>query len=649
MPLNAVAKTPSLSRNNQVDRTDLMIERALQIVFCVLVVHSLWVFSIGWDHTILDQYGFRQAQTAISVDYIAHGGPWLDYETPVLGPPWSIPFEFPLYQWTAALFVTAFHLRVDQACRITSVAFFYLSFCPLNLLLATLGLNKVQRWPFFILMLVSPTYLFWSRAALIESCSVFLGITYLWLSAKYINEPRTTTGVAAICLGCLGAMVKLPTFCGFSLCAGLILLGKGRAGHMRTRSELQRLVIAGIYLLVMPMMVGYGWTRYADAIKLRNLLAGFIVSSALNAFTFGPLKLRFEPQFWSVIWFRGVPDILGGQVTLASVVVVLPLVRAKKIHAVASVFIFIVALLVFANLHYVHKYYQYEIGLFLIGAVSFLIADAISGNRSRWCGLIVLSIAIVTGLHQYYATYYQSQIKDNLALAPTANAIQARTVSGETVIIYGMDWSPELPYYSGRRAIALRNSERPSDIRLRRALAGLGEHRLGAMAVCYGARTDLMDARQRAEAYGLDGTPGYSDGNCAIYFTRSGLGPSSETQVPIPGVVPGRVLASLDSPKQGMTFKGSLGVGGWALADGGIAEVAIYLDGNRTGSADIGLQRPDVQRAYPTLPGALASGFAGRIDLGGASGGAHEVKVRLRLNDGAIRELPAVTVNVARW
>src|SRR5262249_8160029 len=93
------------------------LERVLGIFFSVLLIHSFFAISTGWKHTINDVHGFRQSQTAITVDYLLKGGPWVNYETPVLGPPWSIPFEFPLYQWITAIAVLVFRVPVEQAGR----------------------------------------------------------------------------------------------------------------------------------------------------------------------------------------------------------------------------------------------------------------------------------------------------------------------------------------------------------------------------------------------------------------------------------------------------------------------------------------------------------------------------------------------------
>jgi hypothetical protein len=99
-------------------------------IFAICLVHSFWAMSIGWNNSILDMHGFRQTQTAISTYFVLQGGAWLAYETPVLGAPWSIPFEFPLYQWITAVWVKISGIPLDQAGRSVSVVFYYLTLWP---------------------------------------------------------------------------------------------------------------------------------------------------------------------------------------------------------------------------------------------------------------------------------------------------------------------------------------------------------------------------------------------------------------------------------------------------------------------------------------------------------------------------------------
>ena len=66
------------------------------VLFLTLLV---WIgyLRVGWSHAHMAGHEFRQAQTALSIQAIDREGYRLDYATPVLGKPWSIPMEFPLY------------------------------------------------------------------------------------------------------------------------------------------------------------------------------------------------------------------------------------------------------------------------------------------------------------------------------------------------------------------------------------------------------------------------------------------------------------------------------------------------------------------------------------------------------------------------
>jgi len=75
------------------------------------------------SNSVLDFHAFRQAQTAISAYYLWKLGPELAYETPVLGVPWSIPFEFPTFQGLVALIARYWVAPMDQIGRATSLFF----------------------------------------------------------------------------------------------------------------------------------------------------------------------------------------------------------------------------------------------------------------------------------------------------------------------------------------------------------------------------------------------------------------------------------------------------------------------------------------------------------------------------------------------
>ena len=88
--------------DNSSRRWDRLIDLALPTVFVAGAIWFAVVSTVGWAGSLSDRHGFRQTQTALTSYTLLNGGPFFRYETPVLGAPWSIPFELPLYQWLAA-------------------------------------------------------------------------------------------------------------------------------------------------------------------------------------------------------------------------------------------------------------------------------------------------------------------------------------------------------------------------------------------------------------------------------------------------------------------------------------------------------------------------------------------------------------------
>jgi hypothetical protein len=61
------------------------------------LIFNVWAVFVGFHHSLYDRHGFRQTQTALNVESMLRGDGFLHYDTPVFGPPWALPFEFPLY------------------------------------------------------------------------------------------------------------------------------------------------------------------------------------------------------------------------------------------------------------------------------------------------------------------------------------------------------------------------------------------------------------------------------------------------------------------------------------------------------------------------------------------------------------------------
>lgn len=460
-------------------------------VFLACLAHSLTSAGIGWGNTILGPHGFRQTQTAISTYEILEGGPWLAYETPVLGAPWSIPFEFPLYQWIVALLVTTVRLPLDQAGRLVSEVFFYAALVPASALLASLRVRPAHRLLMLSLLLVSPQYLYWSRAFMIESTAFFLALSYLALALRSLEPWRPRLLLIAAAAGASSALVKATTFSPFLL-AAILFLGVRwwRAGSLRfSGGVLARVVLWGSALAALPLVCVNLWTAFSDSLKGQNpLAAGFIDSAALMAWNFGSVAQRLSSQTWLTLWSRTLADAVGDGWVLAAAALLVLASRRRVAAFAVSVALFLSAPLIFTNLHVVHSYYAYANGVFAIAAVGWGVVACLERGRPwTWLGAALLLCALAAPLWRYRSLYLPVQRNDERRLLDTAMLVQSATTPDEVLLVIGLDWNSELPYYARRRALMNRDGRPPGDPLMHRALANLGERRLGAMVVCSNA------------------------------------------------------------------------------------------------------------------------------------------------------------------
>src|SRR5262249_7120126 len=144
---------------------------ALFGILVLAFLFALAVLCVGLFQPLLDQYQFRQTQTALTSYWLMRGGPIFAYETPVLGFPWSIPFEFPVYQIIVAL-LSQTGVPLDAAGRIVSFVFFVGCLWPMRVLFRALQFDDVAFPCAAVLFLLSPLYLYWGRTFMVETCAL---------------------------------------------------------------------------------------------------------------------------------------------------------------------------------------------------------------------------------------------------------------------------------------------------------------------------------------------------------------------------------------------------------------------------------------------------------------------------------------------
>ena len=180
-------------------------------ILALAIIYALSILFRGLLQPLLDEYGFRQTQTAVSVYWMLRGGPIIAYETPVLGFPWSLPFEFPVYHIIVAL-VRLCGVPLEPSGRIVSFIFFVGCLWPAYILFKSARIDVTAILCCGILFILSPLYLFWGRTFMIETCAVFFSLCWLAYLARYISQPKPVFLILANLAGVLGILARLPDF-----------------------------------------------------------------------------------------------------------------------------------------------------------------------------------------------------------------------------------------------------------------------------------------------------------------------------------------------------------------------------------------------------------------------------------------------------
>lgn len=490
--------------------------------------------SIGWWNPIVERHGFRQTQTAITAFWLSRGSPLLAYETPVLGPPWSIPFEFPLYQWAISLWSRSTSIPIDQSGRIISLLFFYAGLVPVAWMVRRLRLPLAVFAAFALLYLASPLYLFWSRTVMVETAAMTLSLAYFSTAAVALYRPfRWRRCAAAAVFGALAALVKITTFAGALLPIGLLCLFL----WIRRRPGIKA-VLYSLVPLLLPLAAGLVWTSFADAIRRRNPLQ-FLNSDELVQWLYGTVSLRASKAFWVVMDHRMLRDVMGRAWTvilLATIVVAIARYRGRWIGVGSLAAIgFCVGPLVFANLYYVHDYYPCGAAAYLYLALAVFwgsVWHAKGLHPGITLGLLLIFLA--GSAYTYRRNYYPDLSPLQNSFVDTGRFLKSALSPDEVLIIYGADWDSTIAYYSEHRAIMDRLYRSIHSAQMMNSLQNLQPgQRVGAVVGCSEALDGWYRARVLAAvaSTGMSPRQAYDDGTCRAY-----LRPSNGRTAPVPDV-----------------------------------------------------------------------------------------------------------------
>ncbi len=524
------------------------------------VLVLLAVLGASWGLPVLEEHGFRQTQTLLSAYWMTQGGSGWLYQTPVLGYPWVIPFEFPLYQWGVALLAMApLGLDLDSAGRVLSTLAMVACVWPLRQALR--GFDAPERLVDLAtaLFLLSPLHLFWGRAAMIESTVLLLSLAFVVAVQRLVRGVTVARLLAAVVFAVLAALVKVTTFFAFALLAGgVVAAALAVRLHARDLRGAAVLALATGLPVALAMAALLGWLHASDQMKLGSVLAEFTTSNNLSGWNFDRKALRMPEVFWrDTVWRRMLPDILGHAVWFAPLGLLLLARRRWRWLAWSVVLLglFMAPLLVFTNLHFVHNYYQMANGTFLVVALAVLL-HALSEHRRAAVAVALGGLAAAGMLVQFHGGYWQSiqRFDPNHRSLLVAQVLRRHTAPDDVVVTMGLTWSSEVPYYATRRAVMLMQDElQPFVADLLLAPDGQRRLALGAVVRCGAARSDItaLMPLMRGPLQEIE------TGGCSIVVRRGpataghhGTGPVQEADRPLaaPTALAGPMPAAVDGP-----------------------------------------------------------------------------------------------------
>lgn len=513
IPVTAVRERSDLptSLRHRLTFQDLLVLAACGFCLCF----SIWATDVGWHNTIFDFHSFRQTQTAISSYYMLQTGKVLNYETPVLGPPWSIPFEFPLYQYLVAALTKTSHLPLDFCGRLVSAIFFYATLVPIFFLARDLGFERRYSLVVIALIAVSPHYIYWSRTFMIESTALFFSVSYVLLVERASRlddavqkKPWTIWLMVALC-GSLAGLVKVTTFASFLLAATLLIVWHVWQRRPRASARLKAGLLFCAATLA-PFMATVLWTHHADTLKAQNSAGKFLTSTALTGWNFGTFHQRLALANYHTCWFV-MDDIVGNKILLLLTFIVIASACRRQLSAFgACVGLYAVPVAVFFNLYVQHSYYEYANGIFLVCSVGIGVAGTMQlGGKRSWVGFALFVVAISLFIAHYLNGYYQAQRTNFLGRPNAAAVIDEETKPSDVILVFDAnDWSSEFPYQCRRRAImgwtgpGLKRASTPGDLKnpvLAQSISRVKAGDLAALVACGDARNPDWPSAAREE------------------------------------------------------------------------------------------------------------------------------------------------------
>lgn len=474
------------------------------ILLCIAIGSVAYATSLALmyaNQLPLDVHAFRQTQTAITAYWFMQEGFKLAYETPVAGTPWSIPFEFPIYQLLVATTSKLFGLPLDFVGRIVSYLFLFLCLIPAKSITKNLQLPNSVFYIFAAILFSAPVYVYWSRTFMIETTALFFAVAAI---KYFFDAMQDRAGFKSLSLYVLfitlsvlqKATTGLPVMAFISMM--FIIFEIRKTGSIRKFLFGVR-PFAIFICFVIPLGIGVAWVFYTDHIKSLNVFGEQITSSALSNWNWGSIEQKFSSDLWiKVLWERVFETNIAGILGL-SILLMAFLSRSDlrlKVILFLSAALGVIPLLLFTNLHIVHDYYQSANVIFFIFAIAVALGGIIAPAIGMLATIPLLAFILISN-YVALSGGYMPQIKsvftkDKPELA--VGDILKRELSEEMQFVaFGNDWSSTFGYIAQRKSFTVPEWFKGYEEAKSHPENFVEKDRLGAVVFCNVEKSGLED------------------------------------------------------------------------------------------------------------------------------------------------------------
>ena len=289
-------------------------KNSLQRINLVWILLAAFSFVIRRPYLYDASYQWRSIHTEMTAYwFVREGINLINYQTPLFGPPWQIPIEFPLFQATAAIIFRTGLGNLDFACRLTALLYFYLSALILYLLCKKIFFDRRISVITLSLYLFLPFNIQYSTEPLIDYLALALALSYFYFILLWLDTRSSFwNALLATIFGSLTMLVKPTTMpvvvvpiVVFVLKDILVIYGKDFKPPFNLKSVFDKVWTERFYwftllmMAVLPLSIGSIWTRHADLIKGRSVFTAWHTSQAMVNWYFGTWSLRMDQHVWA--------------------------------------------------------------------------------------------------------------------------------------------------------------------------------------------------------------------------------------------------------------------------------------------------------------------------------------------------------------